>query len=90
MKRHAGSGRELWDENFSKEIFLKVNLPPLHVLERTFIPEVAQELRRTKEFVRRTTRLEKLVRGSDGLSASVKNYRVKTEASSKLPLKEFM
>ena len=45
--------RNLEPVNFSKEIFLRFNLPPLHVLKLTFIPATARKLMEYKEFHRR-------------------------------------
>ena len=44
MKIHGGQGRNLHPANFSKEIFLKFNLPPLHIMKQKLIPEVAKDL----------------------------------------------
>ena len=86
MKRAKGSGCQLWPENFSKELFAVVNLPGLHILEETFIPCVVSKLCETREFVRRHTRMEQLIGGNKGLSASVKNNRNKLDKVTRLPL----
>ena len=38
MKIHGGRGRNLHPINFSKELCLKFNLPPLHIMKLKFIP----------------------------------------------------
>ena len=43
MNIHRGRGRNLHPVNFSKEIFLKFNLPPLHHLDKTFIPTLVKK-----------------------------------------------
>ena len=53
MKIATGKGRNLEPINFSKEIFLCFNLPPLHILKRTFIPELAREFSKKKQFFRK-------------------------------------
>ena len=89
MKRAKGGGRQLRRENFSVEMFLKINLPPMHIMEETFIPEIVEELKQTKEFLRRTGRLEKLVGGEEKLSAAVHNMRKREEKMSRFPINLF-
>ena len=45
--------RNLEPVNFAKEIFLRFNLPPLHVLRLAFIPSIVEKLLEYKEFHRR-------------------------------------
>ena len=45
--------RNLEAVNFAKEIFMRFNLPPLHILKVSFIPSVVEKLLRKKEFQRR-------------------------------------
>ena len=89
MKRAKGGGRELRRKNFSAEMFLKLNFPPMHILEETFIPEIVEELRQSKEFFRRTRRLEKLVGGEEKLGAAVYNMRKREEKMSRFPINLF-
>ena len=81
MKTHGGKGRNVHPVNFNKELFLKFNLPPLHVMKKTLIPLVVEEKIEVemKDYVTRTTRKEKLKFIS--WSSSVGNYRLKEEAS---------
>ena len=83
--------RNLEPVNFSKEIFLRFNLPPLHVLKLTFIPAIARKLMEYKEFHRRlegTRRQGKLKYINS--SASVGNFRLKEEQHSRLPVNFFL
>ena len=86
MNIHGGRGRHLQPTNFNKEIFLNLNLPPLHILMQSFIPDIAKELvaQHKKEFyVRHVTP------GSlkfDALSAAIDNFRIKKEENVHLPV----
>ena len=53
MKIAKGKGRNCDPINFSKEIILSYNLPPLHVLSQEFIPVIVKELSSHKEYFRR-------------------------------------
>ena len=44
MKIHGGKGRNLLSFNFSKEIYLNFNMPPLHVMKSTIISRLAKYL----------------------------------------------
>ena len=83
--------RNLEPVNFAKEIFLRFNLPPLHVLRLAFIPSIVEKLLEYKEFHRR------MEGGRDrgklkfnNISASVGNFRAKEELNSRLPIDFFM
>ena len=76
MKIHGGQGRNLHPANFSKEIFLKFNLPPLHIMKQKLIPEVAKDLVLNEKKVFQTKTLLKDVKFAE-LSASVGNFRKK-------------
>ena len=83
--------RNLEAVNFAKEIFMRFNLPPLHILKVSFIPSVVEKLLRKKEFHRRLegTRWQGKLKFSS-TSASVGNYRVREEEFSRLPLDAFL
>ena len=38
MNMACGSGRVLYPDNYAKEIFLRFNLPPMHIFNEKFIP----------------------------------------------------
>ena len=52
MNMAVGTGRMLYPENFAKEVYLRYNLPPLHILTETFIPEIVQNELMRKRFFR--------------------------------------
>ena len=94
MKISTSKGKHVEQQNFGKNIALVYNLPPLHVLDQNFIPDIAYDLVKTKKlrFFRKCDTLypsyvKKLI--SQNLSASVKNYRTKVEEKMRLPLEMF-
>ena len=83
--------RNLEPVNFAKEVFIRFNLPPLHILKVSFIPSIAPKLLKCKEVSRRLegTRWQGKLKFLD-VSSSVGNFRVKEEENSRLPLNIFM
>ena len=45
MSIAVSNGRNIMPYNLDKEVCLKFNLPPLHVLNEKFIPEIAKQWR---------------------------------------------
>ena len=89
-----GKGSNLEPDNFAKEIFCRVNLPPLHILKKTFIPEIVKMLVDDEKmiFFRKldgtvTSYVDRLK--FESVSASIGNYRQKRENLSKLPIELF-
>ena len=77
--------------NYAKEVFLRFNLPPLHVLKFNFVPSIVEKLLSEKEFHRKLE--ESRWQGKwkfPNVSASVGNFRVLEEESSRLPIEEFL
>ena len=78
---------------FSEEVTLSYNLPPLHILAQSFIPEIVSELSATKDYFRKGNErsasiINRLV--SSSLSASIFNFRKGLkEERSKLPSDSF-
>ena len=69
-------GRNLTPSNFSRELILSFNSPPLHILAKTIIPELVKQLLKDKrmEFFR-TSELSNLRRLKfETLSAPIGNY----------------
>ena len=92
MKIGKGKGRNCSAVNFSKEITLCYNLPPLHVLSKTFIPRTVQSLTSSKEYFRKGDKRSEWVLRKlkfTSLSASLFNFRDKEEQKSKLPVEIF-
>ena len=89
MYIHHGHGRNIHPVNFNKEIYLRLNLPPLHTMKKSLIPSIVMDKIDVegKEYVSRTTRKEKLKFAQ--LSASVGNFRLREEDKSHLPISIF-
>ena len=88
MKIAQGKGRNCDPVKFNEEITLCYNLPPLHVLNVSFIPEIVQDLTSRKDYFRKGNKQSRSIinrlKGSS-LSASLFNFRTKEEEKSKLP-----
>ena len=93
MNMAQGKGRNLHPINFSKEIVLRYNLPPLHVLHKKFIPEIVDCLveEKGREFIRRGDGEKRQIRKFtfESTSASLGNFRKNEEKQSHLPLTMF-
>ena len=78
MKIHDGKGRNLLSFNFSKEIYLNFNMPPLHVMKSTIISRLAKYLveKENKDYSRRTHMSRWLHKT---VSATVGNFRKSEE-----------
>ena len=94
MNIARGKGRNLEPVNFSKEVFCRVNLPPLHILKQRFISKMVEQLvdQDRKEFFRKRDGLSKSLlqrpKYTDTL-LSLGNFRKKEENQSKLPVELF-
>ena len=89
----TGKGKHCQKENLGKNICLNFNLPPMHILNLNFVPEIAKELMKSKRFFRKLDVLApsriKLLKNSS-LSASLHNFRKgKEETRMRLPLRLF-
>ena len=69
MKR----GRNTHPVNFEKEIKLRFNLPPLHILNNKFIPELVDEMIDIKK--------KEYFRKGDSVSVINKKYKYKSTSS---------
>ena len=89
MSLHRGHGRNLQPVNFSNEIYLRVNLAPLHILKKQFIPEIVDLIvKKEKKVFRR--KLDNTADGkrklvSSATSSTICNFRLKEELASHLP-----
>ena len=83
--------RNLEPVNFAQEIFIRFNLPALHVLRVTFIPAIVEKLLEYKEFHRRLegSRFQGKLKYSN-TSSSVGNFRANEEINSRLPVSYFL
>ena len=82
--------RNLEPVNFAKEIFLRFNLPALHILKQSFISSIVEKLLQRKEFHRRLEKSRPDMLKFPNISASVGNFRALEEESSRMPIKSFM
>jgi hypothetical protein len=92
MSIAKGKGRNCDPVQFSEEVTLSYNLPPLHILAQSFIPEIVSELSASKDYFRKGNEksasiINRLV--SSSLSASIFNFRKGEEERSKLPSDSF-
>ena len=83
MNSHRGDGRILHFINFSKEIYIRCNLAPLHILNKKFIPDIVTNLLEN-ERVSYTRKGDLTTRGQTKLkfaklSAAVGNFREEEE-----------
>ena len=84
MGQHWGKNRHLEPENFSKEIVLRVNLGPLHILAEGLVNEVF-EFDKDKSYLRKESRLSNLVSKDLNKSAAVLTFEKKCEEKSHFP-----
>ena len=75
------SGRNLFPDNFTREVFPHFNLPPLHLVMEKFIPEmVLEEMKmKNKEYIHRGQGILRQTRKFKyaELSSSIGNFRSK-------------
>ena len=91
----TAKGKHVQRENLGKNICLNFNLPPLHILDESFVKELADDLVRKKELrffrkleVKRPSWVKKLK--NSNLSSSIHNFREEKEKKNmRLPLKLF-
>ena len=86
---HFATGRSLHPPNLNKEVFIRYNSAPFHILQKKFIPNI------TKRWVGQG--LKKFTRKADGdsrqmrklkhtsVSAAIGNHRAKEEKKAMLP-----
>ena len=84
MNMATASGRNLFPDNFAREVFPHFNLPPLHSLMEKFIQEmVLQEVRKkNKEYIGRGEGIPQQTKKFEyaELSSSIGNFRSKEHA----------
>lgn len=86
MSNHCGKNRYLRPVNFNKEVFLDINLGPLHMCGK-LVEEMFQ--RKKDEFIFKEANDGRLISGShlvdDRLGAAIKTFRKTEEEKSKFP-----
>ena len=79
MNMATSSGRNVRPENFNKEIYLRFNLPPLHLLMDNFIPDICREEIdvRKKCYIRKGENIAEQLRKFkfDNVSSTIGNFR---------------
>ena len=88
MNIHVGRNRYLKPDNFSKEIVLRYNLGPMHVLDNpkssyNFVQDVYN--RSKMEFVRRTERPDKISTKNLIKSSAISTFEKRSEEKSHFP-----
>ena len=81
MNQHSGKNRYLTPENFSKEIVLRFNLGPLHLLEGLISEVLALES--TKCYLRKQGIV---VTNDTNKSAALGTFQKKNEQKSRFPV----
>ena len=72
--------------NFSKELILAFNSPPLHIMRKTLIPQVIADLQKeVPMFSRKLDKSHKASMLNFTTSASIGNFRKKVEQASHVP-----
>ena len=85
MNIHSGRNRHLKPENFSKEIVLRYNLGPMHVLDdHDFIEDIYN--REKKEYMFRTSRPDLLKTKSLTKGTAISSFHKREEEKSHFPL----
>ena len=85
MKIHGGRGRNMHPVNFAKEIYLNFNLPPLHIMKKKVIPDVAKELVVTEKKEYYTKSADRKLKFFS-MSSTLGNFRNNEEEKSHIPL----
>ena len=86
----VNKGRNLAPANFSKEIIIAFNAPPLHIMKQKIIPEVVQEWRKDGKQLRRKLEKGQKSKLTFVTSAAIGNYRKRDEANSHVPTSFFI
>ena len=90
----VANGRNLEPANLNKEVFIRFNSPPLHILKEQFIPMAAAKWRETMkkehselEFYRRGKKKSGLK--MDEVSHNLESFRQREEEKSHIPVELF-
>ena len=81
------NGRNLEPPNLNKEVYIRFNSPPFHILQKKFIPTVAARWKKQKEFYRRFKKKSGL--RLYHLSHTMESFRKREEERSHIPVKLF-
>ena len=81
------NGRNLEPPNLNKEVFIRFNSPPFHILQRKFIPKVAARWSKKKDFFRKGKKRSGLK--LEHLSHTLESFRTREEERSHTPVTLF-
>ena len=87
MEQHGGKNRHLDPAYFSMELFLRINLGPLHFLD-SLVEEVLK--REPINFIRKETQANRLSSKDLNKSAAVHTFQKIKEEKSRFPLSFWM
>ena len=84
-------GRNTHPVNFQKEIKIRFNLPPLHILTSKFIPDIVEDKIQQTEFFRKGDNVAQANRNFKfkTTSAAIGNFRDRKSELSHVPLNFF-
>ena len=83
MGQHCAQSRYLKPDNFNKEIVLRVNLEPLHLLDN-FIKEILA-LDTTKSYLRKQIKIGRIKTGDLNKLIALASFEKKSEEKSHFP-----
>ena len=83
MNQHSGKNRYLEPENFSKEIVLRFNLGPMHLLEGLVAEVLAMDT--AKFYLRKEIKIGRVVTNDLNKSSAMATFQKKNEKKSRFP-----
>ena len=83
MNQHSGKNRYLEPENFSKEIVLRFNLGPMHLLEGLVAEVLAMDT--AKFYLRKEIKIGRVVTDDLNKSSAMATFQKKNEKKSRFP-----
>ena len=81
------NGRNLEAPNLDKEVFVRFNSPPFHILKKEFIPRVAAKWRKNRDFFRSGQKRSGMQ--INEWSHSIESFRRREEEKSHIPISLF-
>ena len=88
----VAGGRNTHTSNFQKEVKLRFNLPPLHILSQRLIPELVEQICLRQDFFRRGDEVKKQLKKMKFAtsSASIGNMRILYATKTHTPVNFFI
>ena len=84
MNQHCGKSRHLEPEFFCMEMFLRVNLGPLHLLESLVDEILSNDF--NKSYLRKETRISQIVSKGINKSTAIATFHKINEKKSRFPM----